>query len=576
MDKRLTREIRPFRALFGATVALGALAAAATIGQMALLARIVDRVFLRQQSLSAVSTLMALLLGAIVIRAGLIWLKQVVAEEGAIRVKADLRDRLLAHLSRLGPSYTRSEQTGEIVSTATDGIERLDPYFARYLPQVLLSVISPLMILAFVFPLDLTSGLLLLFTAPVIPVLMIVVGTYAQGHIERQWLALSRMSAYFLDVLQGLPTLKLFGRSQVEASRVEGVSEEFRTRTMKVLRYAFLSGLVLEFMTTAAIALIAVSLGVRLMAGHVGFQPAFLVLLLTPEFFRPMRDLGADRHAAMEGKAAAERIFEILDTPASTRPGVETAGLPAGPLTVTLRGVSFTYPEAVEPALSDVTLTLKPGTRTALVGASGSGKSTLVNLLMRFVDPTGGEIVASSVNLSDLSPDAWRQHVALVSQHPYLFYGNVLENIRMARPDASVDDVCRAAELAGATEFIERLPQGYGTELGERGSRLSQGQAQRIAIARAFLKDTSLVLLDEPTSSLDPESEERIRQSLERLAEGRTVLIVAHRLKSVYSADQIAVLDHGRLVESGTHDELMAHDSHYARLFGRMDRVALR
>jgi ATP-binding cassette subfamily C protein CydD len=574
MNKRLTREIRPFRTFLFATIALGALATVVTIVQWVLFARIVDRVFLKQQTLTQVGALLGGLLLAILARAALIWLRSLVAQEGALRVKAELRDRLFQQLMRLGPSYLRGERTGELVSTATDGIERLDPYFARYLPQMALSVLTPLLIVACVFPLDWISGALLLGTAPVIPILMIVVGSFAEKQMNRQWLALSRMSAYFLDMLQGLPTLKLFGRSRAEAERVARVSDEYRVRTMKVLRYAFLSGLALEFMTMAAIALIAVMLGVRLLSDDISFVTAFFILLLVPEFYRPLRDLGADRHAAMEGKSAAERIFAILDEPLPVRLAEHPATLRERSLIVELRSVCFQYPEAESPAVADVSLRLEPGTRTALVGASGSGKSTIVNLLLRFLDPGEGHIAVNGIPLSELSLDAWRAEVALVPQQPYLFYGSVLDNIRLARPEATDAEVRTAADQAGAADFIEQLSDGYATQLGEQGARVSQGQAQRLALARAFLKDAPFVVLDEPTSSLDPESEERIRLALERLALGRTVLIVAHRLKTVYSADQIAVLDHGRLVECGKHDELLARGGQYAALAGAYSLAA--
>jgi ATP-binding cassette, subfamily C, bacterial CydD len=566
MGGDLLRRIPPARLYLGSTVLIGLLVAVVTVAQMAFLSEIVDLVFLKGGGRERVVTLLLLLTGTAILRAGLLWIRETTAQQGAVRVKSDLRERLFAHVLRLGPAYARSERTGELTTTLTEGVERLDPYFARYLPQVLLSAVVPLLVVTYILPRDIASAVLLVVTAPVIPVMMVLVGSYAEEHTRRQWLALSRMGAHFLDALQGLPTLKAFGRVAAEEEKVERVSGEFRERTLKVLRYAFLSGLVLEFMTAAAIALVAVVLGVRLINGAISFQDAFLVLLLTPEFYRPLRELGIHRHAGMEGKAAAERIFEILDSPVLADGTLQES--PSGELEVSFSGVRFTYPGRDLPALDGLTLILPAGSRTAVVGRSGSGKSTLVGLLLRFLDPDAGVISANGVPVEDLPAGAWREHVALVPQRPHLFYGSVLENIRLARPDASRAEAERAAELAGAAEFIRRMPHGYDTQIGERGQRLSGGEAQRLAIARAFLKDAPLLVMDEPTSSLDPESERLVRDALDRLAQGRTSLIVAHRLNTVSTADRIIVLHEGRVAETGTHAGLLERNGHYSLLAG--------
>jgi ATP-binding cassette subfamily C protein CydD len=363
-----------------------------------------------------------------------------------------------------------------------------------------------------------------------------------------------------------LPTLKLFGHELVEARRVAGLGETFRVNTMQVLRQAFLSGLVLELLTTAGIAVIAVELGLRLLNGTISFGPTFQVLLLAPEFYRPLRELGAQRHAALEGLPVAERIDELLHMP-----DVQVVPPPPpapGRNCVALVDVSYGYPNASGPALDQVNLCLATGKRSALVGPSGGGKTTLVNLLLRFLEPTSGAIYADGLPIRSLGVEAWRERVALVPQHPYLFDASALDNLLLAQPTATFDAVLQAVERAGAREFLERLPEGYHTRLGERGARLSRGQAQRLAIARAFLKDAPLLILDEPTSALDPDSERIVRESIERLGQGRTVLTVAHRLNTVVTADQIVVLDGGAVVERGTHDQLVGRQGLYAALVG--------
>jgi ATP-binding cassette, subfamily C, bacterial CydD len=429
------------------------------------------------------------------------------------------------------------------------------------------------MIAGYILPRDPSSAILLMVTAPVIPVLMILVGSYAEEHTRRQWRALSRMGASFLDAMQGLTTLKLFGRSAGEGEKVAAVSEEFRKRTMKVLRYAFLSGFVLEFMTAAAIGVVAVTLGLRVISSNMTFEVAFLVLLLTPEFYKPLRELGVHRHAGMEGSAAADRIFEILSTSARVRQNSQSPEPLTDEISIEICGVGYTYSGSEEAALRDISLVLPAGTRTALVGRSGAGKSTLVNLLMRFVDPDDGTIRANGMEITDLPAEVWRRNLALVPQRPHLFHGSVLENIRLARPDASQEEIEGAAEAAGAAEFIRDLPDGYETRVGERGARLSGGEAQRIAMARAFLKDAPVLIMDEPTSGLDPESERLIRTALERLSDGRTVLVIAHRLNTVYGADRIAVLDGGQLAETGTHRGLIRTNGLYASLVNAYGRV---
>jgi ABC-type transport system involved in cytochrome bd biosynthesis fused ATPase/permease subunit len=361
---------------------------------------------------------------------------------------------------------------------------------------------------------------------------------------------------------------------------------------MGVLRVTFLSALVLEMVATISTAVVAVQIGLRLLDGHLSFQQGFFVLLLAPEFYLPLRMLGARFHAGMQGVAAAQRIFQVLETPAPgdagrppgraaaqdrefvqgaiLLPGDQPLPSPAPParLDIHFSGIHYAYDDGQRPALKGLSFDLPHGEPVALVGPSGAGKSTVAYLLLRFIEPDRGTITVGGQSLHELSPAAWREQVAWVPQDPYLFHGTVAENIHLARPDASRDQVEHAASQASARDFVEALPQGYDTVIGERGARLSGGEAQRIALARAFLKDAPLLILDEATANLDPEIEALVQEAMARLLPGRTALIIAHRLSTVYRASRIVVVDQGRLAEEGTHAGLMQKGGLYRRLVG--------
>jgi ATP-binding cassette, subfamily C, bacterial CydCD len=546
--------------------------------QAYLLSLTVSQVFLEGRSLEQVQPLLLGLLLLISARAALTWVRDSYAIQAAGRIKAALRERLLARLLDLGPARVQGERTGELVSTAVEGIEALDAYFSQYLPSLALAALIPVTILLFVFPLDAISGLLFLVTAPLIPFFMMLIGKSAEGLTRRQWDSLSRMSAHFLDTLQGLPTLKALGISAAQAGHIERVSDRFRHATMGVLRVAFLSALMLELLATISTALVAVQVGFRLLYDTISFQQAFFVLILAPEFYQPLRALGASFHAGTSAATAARRIFELLGSPPNN---VGRSALPrrsddsthhSSPIThhpspsLALEGVSFRYCPGEPLVLDDVSFQLPAGERIALVGPSGAGKSTLAHLLLRFLDPDGGEILVDGTPLGRIPPEEWREQISWVPQHPYLFNDTVAENIRLARHGAGMDEVTKAAAEAGIHRFVEQLPLGYDTPIGERGVRLSGGQAQRIALARAFLKNAPILVLDEASSHLDPWQEVELQEAIERLMRGRTVITIAHRLSTVRRSDRIVVLAGGKVEQVGTHDELLAADGLYRRL----------
>lgn len=527
------------------------------------LADAINRLFMLRQTLDQIGELLVILLVLTLSRAALTYFTELTAHEIGERVKSDLRMRLTEHLLRLGPSYTQNERSGELANTLSQAPEDIAIIFSQYLPALFLAAIVPLIVLLFVFPIDLLSGVVMLVTAPLIPFFMILIGGIAGQLARRQYAALSLMSAHFLDVLQGLTTLKLFNREGAQTETIRAVTDRFRRTTLSVVRIAFLSALALEFLATISIAVIAVEIGVRLLYGFITFERALFILIIAPEFYMPLRTLGARFHAGTNGAAAAKRVFAILDA----KPIVRTASLeqPSVPnYTIRFEDVSYAYGERA--ALHSVSFEIPHGKQTALIGHSGAGKSTVAALILGFLTPSTGKITVGGVPLEALPLTWWRDQVAWLPQKPYLFNGSVLENIRHAKPEATEAEIYAAAQAAAVHDFILSLPEGYQTQIGERGARLSGGQAQRIAIARAFLKNAPVIVLDEATANLDAETEQQITAALKRLCEGRTALIIAHRLSTVAQADQVVVLSGGRVVESGTPQALLQRDSAYRAL----------
>lgn len=572
LDSRLLERTKSARPLLTLDLALGIATALAVLLQAAMLARIIARAF-AGLALQRLWPEFVLLVFAFAIRGAFAWGMEVGGRRAAWSVLSELRLALVAKRLRAQPIATDGASGAEIATVAVQGVESLEGYFARYLPQVVLASVVPLIVIAWVAVVDWESALIMLLTLPLVPVFMWLIGRYTEQRTRERWLALRRLSNHFLDVVRGLPTLRAFGRAGDETAILAEVSERYRATTMETLRVSFLSGSVLELAATLGVALVAVTAGVRLVGGGMGLQAGVTVIVLAPEIYLPFRRLGAEYHASADGLAVAERMFALLDAPdAVATTGFARAPSPAerapspavrapSPVVrapspaeepVRLERVSFSYPARPVPVLDCLDLVLSPGEAVALVGESGAGKSTVAALLLGLLEPTSGRISVGATDLSGCDIDAWRRLVAWVPQHPTLFRGTVADNIRLGDPGAGETRVRDASALAGAHEFIARLPDGYETLLGEGARSLSPGERRRIGLARAFLRDAPLVILDEPTADLDADNVAIVSGAVRRLRQGRTMLLIAHRPELVRHADRVVHLVHGAALQDST------------------------
>ncbi len=516
------------------------------VAQHWLLATALADVILHQAGLADIRERLAAILGLILLRAALTWAAEVRAVEAGARVKQAVRRELADHLVALGPVRLAGESAGALATALVESVEAIEPYYTRFLPTMTLVAWLPLAVLVAVLAEDRMAALIMLLTAPLIPLFMMLIGRGAERMNQLQWARLARMSGRFLDAVQNLVVLKWFNASRAEIAIVARASEDYRQATMAVLRVAFLSSLALEFFATLGVAMVAVAVGFRLLWGEIDFARGLFVLLVAPEFYLPLRTLGAHYHARMEAVGAIGTVVDLLGRPVAPQSGGDAAAPELGsPPEVTFTEVGLTYPDG-RVGLTAASFHLAAGRITALVGPSGAGKSSVATLLLRFAPPSCGDILIDGRPMRDWEISAWRRRIAWAPQRPHLFRGSIADNIRLGAPEANDAAVARAAQAVGADDFIAALPNGYAQEVGERGGQLSGGQLRLVALARAALRDAALLILDEPTANLDAASERAVIEAIRRLAVGRTVLLIAHRPDAVRLADTVVSLSNGR------------------------------
>lgn len=550
---------------------LGVITGLLIIAQAWILARILNHMIMENIPREALLFPFILLVLIFILRAWLVWVREKVGFRAGVHIRREVRKQVLDRLQQAGPAWINGKPAGSWATLILEQIDDMHDYYARYLPQMALAGAVPLLIVVVIFPVNWAAAMILLGTAPLIPMFMAMVGMGAADANRRNFAALARLSGNFLDRLRGLETLRLFNRGAAETENIREASVDFRRRTMEVLRLAFLSSGVLEFFTSLSIALVAVYFGFSYLGeldfGHYGTAvtlfAGFLTLILAPEFFQPLRDLGTFYHAKAQAVGAADSLKTFLESPLQS-PTQGTLKVNNDPLTLRAHNLIILSPEGKALA-GPLNFTLAPGQRVAIVGQSGAGKSSLLNVLSGFL-PYEGSLTVNDAELRDLDPQAWRECLSWVGQNPQLPAPGLRDNVLLAEPNASESALQTALDKASVSEFIDQLPQGLDTPIGDQAAGLSVGQAQRVAVARALLTPCKLLMLDEPAASLDAHSEMKVMQALNAASRNQTSIMVTHQLDYIREWDEIWVMRNGLIVEQGRFETLAHANSHFAAL----------
>ena len=557
-------------------IVMSALRGAAMIGQAVFFVLVVDGVFIKNSSFEEITPFLIGLLLAIIIRSGTGYLIGRTGVDMAASIKKQLRLRLIQSFKEDPLLSSTESHSGQKVSLLMDAVDETDGFFSKYIPQLIQSYIIPIMLLAAIFSQNWTTGLIILVTAPFIPVFMAIVGKRTKEKADEKMVQLNRFSGTFLDILQGLTTLRLFGQGEKQKEKIKESSKNFRDSTMDVLKSAFMSSLTLEYISMLSIGIIALEVGLRLVVfDNLTFFSAFFIMILVPDFFTMLKDFGSAFHTARGSVSASQMMNEEFS---KERKQVEWGDieLPDGKVPqLDIGHLSFSYGQQFE--LADVSLAIKPYSKIAVIGKSGSGKTTLMNLIAGLLPIDDGDILIDGKPRKEIDESSWFKQLSYISQSPYLFAGTIRENIAIGvNGNPSAKEIDEAARKAGIHELVESLPEGYDTRVGEGGRGLSGGEKQRIALARAFLKKPTIILFDEPTTGLDLQTERILQQSIAELSRNATVLTVAHRLHTIRDSDQIVYLDNGRVAAVGPHEELAANFTPYQNLLPLQTGGAMR